>query len=307
MNVHSRLAGPSGFSQRRMQIAAAALDEPLHGLHADVLTRPMSSELPRKHSTLQITAFFVAFSEQPQSAPGILQHAPATGSTYRAPRQPQCGPGVVCVCVCACEQGPLLCVPGIHGSWVHVHFFLGVCRRSGSTRALHDRTCALRRVRVAPRVRPHHAHAPTPQEHAHAPRPPNNAPTRAPLPPAAAPPARRGARHACRVWTRPTPDRNEDWVKPSYIPAPQQQPLIQPREEPRPLYSPSAPEFKPAEMPDKQSEMPEGPKMPGAPPATLHLLPRPPAPGCEPWSPGRARARGWRARRGGQRASSWQK
>lgn len=72
------------------------------------------------------------------------------------------------------------------------------------------------------------------------------------------------AAHVCCVWTRPTPDRNEDWVKPSYVPQPQQQPLIQPREEPRPLYSPSAPEFRPAELPDKQTEMPEGPKMPGA-------------------------------------------
>ncbi|KIY98659.1 hypothetical protein MNEG_9303 [Monoraphidium neglectum] len=73
--------------------------------------------------------------------------------------------------------------------------------------------------------------------------------------------ARRGARTLCRVWTRPTPDRNEDWVKPSYIPQPQQQPGFAPREEPRPLYSP-APEFRPAEAPDKQTEMPEGPKMP---------------------------------------------
>jgi hypothetical protein len=64
------------------------------------------------------------------------------------------------------------------------------------------------------------------------------------------------------VWTRPTPDRDETWVRPSYIPNPQQQPVIQPREEPRPLYAP-APEFKPAETPDKQKEMPEGPKMPG--------------------------------------------
>jgi hypothetical protein len=96
------------------------------------------------------------------------------------------------------------------------------------------------------------------------------APTRPP-PPAPAgsssrapPPPGRGARHVAAVWTRPTPDRNEDWVKPSYIPSPQQQPIFQPREEPRPLYTPSAPEFRPAEMPDKEKEMPEGPKMPGA-------------------------------------------
>ncbi|GBF92835.1 hypothetical protein Rsub_05454 [Raphidocelis subcapitata] len=69
-------------------------------------------------------------------------------------------------------------------------------------------------------------------------------------------------RHVARVWTRPTPDRDENWVRPSYVPQPQQQPMIQPREEPRPLYTPSTPEFKPAELPDKQSEMPEGPKMP---------------------------------------------
>lgn len=69
--------------------------------------------------------------------------------------------------------------------------------------------------------------------------------------------------HVAAVWTRPTPDRNEDWVKPSYIPPPQQAPVILPREEPRPLYAPAAPEFRPAETPDKQSEMPEAPKMPG--------------------------------------------
>jgi hypothetical protein len=65
------------------------------------------------------------------------------------------------------------------------------------------------------------------------------------------------------MWTRPTPDRDESWVKPSYVPPPQQQPIIQPREEPRPLYAPAAPEFRPSEAPDKTTEMPEGPKMPG--------------------------------------------
>jgi len=95
--------------------------------------------------------------------------------------------------------------------------------------------------------------------------PPQHPPTL--TPPAAAATTNKSssarASHVAAVWTRPTPDRNEDWIKPSYVPKPQQQPMIQPREEPRPLYSPSAPEFRPAEMPDKQGEMPEGPKMPG--------------------------------------------
>eukprot|EP00195_Chlamydomonas_chlamydogama_P004121 CAMPEP_0202920020 /NCGR_PEP_ID=MMETSP1392-20130828/76640_1 /ASSEMBLY_ACC=CAM_ASM_000868 /TAXON_ID=225041 /ORGANISM="Chlamydomonas chlamydogama, Strain SAG 11-48b" /LENGTH=101 /DNA_ID=CAMNT_0049613497 /DNA_START=245 /DNA_END=550 /DNA_ORIENTATION=+ len=66
------------------------------------------------------------------------------------------------------------------------------------------------------------------------------------------------------IWTRPTPDRDADFVKPSYIPSPTTTPLYQPgrREEDRPLYTPAAPEFKPAELPEKAKELPSGPKMP---------------------------------------------
>ncbi|GAX84843.1 hypothetical protein CEUSTIGMA_g12264.t1 [Chlamydomonas eustigma] len=62
------------------------------------------------------------------------------------------------------------------------------------------------------------------------------------------------------IWTRPTPDRDADFVKPAYIPS---QPVWQPsrREEGTPLYAPP-PEFRPAELPDKPTEMPAGPKMP---------------------------------------------
>jgi hypothetical protein len=54
-------------------------------------------------------------------------------------------------------------------------------------------------------------------------------------------------------------------VKPSYVPRPETQPVVQPwrQDEDRPLYTP-APEFKPAELPEKTKEMPEGPAMPGA-------------------------------------------
>lgn len=78
--------------------------------------------------------------------------------------------------------------------------------------------------------------------------------------------SRRSTLHAVAMWTRPTPDRNEDWVKPSYVPQPNQQPIIQPwrQDEGKPLYAPSGPEFAPAELPEKTKEMPEGPTMPGA-------------------------------------------
>lgn len=36
------------------------------------------------------------------------------------------------------------------------------------------------------------------------------------------------------------------------------------RQDDQPLYTPSAPEFKPAELPEQQKEMPKGPTMPGA-------------------------------------------
>jgi hypothetical protein len=40
--------------------------------------------------------------------------------------------------------------------------------------------------------------------------------------------------------------------------------VIQPyRRDDQPLYTPSAPEFKPAELPEQQKEMPKGPTMPG--------------------------------------------
>ena len=65
------------------------------------------------------------------------------------------------------------------------------------------------------------------------------------------------------VWTRPTPDKDDDFIKPSYVPT-RQEPFIQPyRREDQPLYSPAGPEFNPAELPEKQKEMPAGPKMPG--------------------------------------------
>uniref|UniRef100_A0A7S3RAH3 Uncharacterized protein n=1 Tax=Dunaliella tertiolecta TaxID=3047 RepID=A0A7S3RAH3_DUNTE len=65
------------------------------------------------------------------------------------------------------------------------------------------------------------------------------------------------------MWTRPTPGRDEDFVKPSYIPRPSTQPMIQPsRREEQPLYSPAGPEFRPAERPEQPKELPEQPKMP---------------------------------------------
>ncbi|KAF5842904.1 hypothetical protein DUNSADRAFT_3931 [Dunaliella salina] len=65
------------------------------------------------------------------------------------------------------------------------------------------------------------------------------------------------------MWTRPTPGRDEDFVKPSYIPRPSTQPIIQPnRREDQPLYSPAGPEFRPAERPEQPAELPEQPKMP---------------------------------------------
>lgn len=66
------------------------------------------------------------------------------------------------------------------------------------------------------------------------------------------------------VWTRPTPDKNEDWTRPSYIPTPGQSPVVQPyRRDDQPLYTPSTPEFIPAERPEQAPEMPKGPNMPG--------------------------------------------
>lgn len=100
-----------------------------------------------------------------------------------------------------------------------------------------------------------HAHEPAPSPH----------PAPLPTPPhTPCSPQRHTGRTAAlsvtAVWTRPTPDRDENWTRPSYVP---NSPVYQPplREEPRPLYSP-APEFKPAEQPDREREMPSGPKMP---------------------------------------------
>jgi hypothetical protein len=73
------------------------------------------------------------------------------------------------------------------------------------------------------------------------------------------------------TWSRPTPDRDQDWVKPSYVPDRRTQPDLQPLfrpEEPRPLYAPAAPEFAPADRPESpaQYEPKEGmPKMPERP------------------------------------------
>ena len=63
------------------------------------------------------------------------------------------------------------------------------------------------------------------------------------------------------IWTRPTPDRDADFIKPARVPS---QPVWQPSREfneAGPLYAPP-PEFRPAELPDKAKEMPAGPKMP---------------------------------------------
>ncbi|GLI70305.1 hypothetical protein VaNZ11_015255 [Volvox africanus] len=63
------------------------------------------------------------------------------------------------------------------------------------------------------------------------------------------------------VWTRPTPDRDADFVKPSYIPQPVQ-PSFTPSREDRPLYAPISPEFRPAELPETPKELPNAPKLP---------------------------------------------
>lgn len=66
------------------------------------------------------------------------------------------------------------------------------------------------------------------------------------------------------VWTRPTPDRDEEFTRPSYVPSPGTTPVITPyRRDDQPLYTPGTPEFKPAELPEQQKEMPKGPSMPG--------------------------------------------
>lgn len=81
------------------------------------------------------------------------------------------------------------------------------------------------------------------------------------------------------TWTRPTPDRDETWTKPSYVPTPGQSPVIQPyRSDDQPLYTPSAPEFKPAELPEQQKEMPKGPNMPGVLVGTAGVLTA-----CQQW------------------------
>ncbi|EFJ52863.1 hypothetical protein VOLCADRAFT_102817 [Volvox carteri f. nagariensis] len=63
------------------------------------------------------------------------------------------------------------------------------------------------------------------------------------------------------VWTRPTPDRDADFVKPSYIPQPVQ-PSVTPSREDRPIYAPITPEFRPAELPETPKELPSAPKLP---------------------------------------------
>ncbi|GLC40920.1 hypothetical protein PLESTB_000966700 [Pleodorina starrii] len=82
-------------------------------------------------------------------------------------------------------------------------------------------------------------------------------------------PAQAGRRHTptiaslrtVAVWTRPTPDRDADFVKPSYIPRPVE-PSIQPSREDRPIYAPVTPEFRPAELPETPKELPSAPKLP---------------------------------------------
>jgi hypothetical protein len=67
------------------------------------------------------------------------------------------------------------------------------------------------------------------------------------------------------TWTRPTPDRDETWTRPSYVPSPGQSPAFTPApREDQPLYAPSRPEFQPAERPEQGKELPKGPDMPGA-------------------------------------------
>lgn len=61
------------------------------------------------------------------------------------------------------------------------------------------------------------------------------------------------------TWSRPTPDRDADFVKPSYVPL--QTPIYEPRREEQTIYAP-IPEFKPSELPGKPGELPSGPKMP---------------------------------------------
>lgn len=42
------------------------------------------------------------------------------------------------------------------------------------------------------------------------------------------------------MWTRPTPDRDADFIKPSYVPGPSQTPMVQPgRRESSPIYAPT--------------------------------------------------------------------
>lgn len=64
------------------------------------------------------------------------------------------------------------------------------------------------------------------------------------------------------MWTRPGQEgRDNDWIKPSYVPQPS--PGFVPARPEREGYTPSAPEWgRQAEVPEKASEMPEGPLMP---------------------------------------------
>eukprot|EP00879_Flechtneria_rotunda_P000570 GHRR01000677.1.p1 GENE.GHRR01000677.1~~GHRR01000677.1.p1 ORF type:complete len:132 (+),score=28.49 GHRR01000677.1:283-678(+) len=65
------------------------------------------------------------------------------------------------------------------------------------------------------------------------------------------------------VWTRPTPDKDENFTKPAYIPTPSQSPVVQPYwGDDRPLYAPTPNEFQQAEAPEQEKEMPKGPNMP---------------------------------------------
>ncbi|PNW82094.1 hypothetical protein CHLRE_06g273550v5 [Chlamydomonas reinhardtii] len=63
------------------------------------------------------------------------------------------------------------------------------------------------------------------------------------------------------VWTRPTPDRDADFIKPSYIPTPIQ-PSITPGRQDSPIYAPVTPEFRPAELPETPKELPNAPRLP---------------------------------------------
>uniref|UniRef100_A0A7R9Z5H1 Uncharacterized protein n=1 Tax=Chlamydomonas euryale TaxID=1486919 RepID=A0A7R9Z5H1_9CHLO len=70
------------------------------------------------------------------------------------------------------------------------------------------------------------------------------------------------------VWSRPEQDRDNDFVKPSYVPKPFTTPIYQPErgDEAKPLYKPPPSEFRPSEKPERgNKELADPPKMPDRP------------------------------------------